>query len=111
MPKKAKNSSICTVKVLRSVAERVRNRLLTCDAEEGSCEPVSEALVKALKKRGCDAWATYGTWRGHPHMWVRSGPYFVDATHDQFRHYAATEEEENWFYDNPILIGRGVGPP
>ena len=106
-----RKSPVCTMKVLRAVAEQVRDRLVACDAEEGSCQPVSEALVGALKKRGCPAFAVWGAWRGHPHMWVRSGSYFVDPTHDQFRHYATSDAEENWFYDHPILVGKGKGPP
>lgn len=90
-------------RALLVVAEEVRYRLVPDCAEEGSCDVVADAVTAALKRRGYDAFTVYGAWRGHPHAWTRVGDYYVDATRDQFRHYAVSEAEEAWLGDEPVV--------
>ena len=95
--------------LLLEVAHRVRDRLLPDrDAEGGDCQPVAEALERALRRRGFGAGCRLGNWRGHPHMWVVVENWSIDPTRDQFRYYV--EEEEDALLDAPVLVWRGAHP-
>ena len=95
---------------LREVAQGIRNALLQDrDAENGDCEPVANALVNELVRRGFDAYSVFGNWRGHPHQWVVVSGYSIDPTRDQFRYYV-DQEEEDALEDEPVLVWRGPHP-
>lgn len=77
------------------------------DAEEGDCQPVAEAVVDELHRRGfSDAQVILGSYREHPHEWAAVGAYYIDPTYDQFRHFADTPDDEEDYLDNPIVIGK-----
>ena len=96
---KGDNSKI-TPQILEQAGELAREKLFPDrDAQNGDCEPVSDAIYDILKARGFDPWINYGTYRGEPHTWIMAGDLYVDASHDQFM-----QEDVNAYV--PIRVGR-----
>lgn len=104
-------SKVITEDELLEVALAVRAKMLPDrDAVGGDCQPVSEEIVRRLKKRGyADAFAVFGEYVGHPHTWVSVGGWTVDATHDQFAAHVDYDEMDRYL-DNPVLIQKGKRP-
>ena len=92
---------------LMAIGYAARDKMLQCSAEGGSCQPVSEEIVRRLHKAGHKgAFEVFGSFDGHPHVWVRVGDWYIDATRDQFRHFAETEEEEADIEEHPVAVWR-----
>jgi len=56
-------------------------------AQNGDCEPVSDAVYDALENAGYSPSIAYGYSNGIPHSWVIIDNTYIDATSDQFEDY------------------------
>ena len=101
MPKAA-----LTPSYLERIAWMARTKLLPDrDAQGGDCQTVSDEIVQRLRRAGHrDAFTVFGSFKGHPHAYVRVGPYLVDATREQFAVFEEDPADEEEFREHPVLV-------